>query len=333
MVTAVVFTSPGEVEVREDPPVAPGRDQVLVRTQYSAISAGTELLIYRGLAPSELKADVSIPALSGTLEFPLRYGYAAVGEVVASGSQVPPELAGSRVFAFHPHASQFVAHPDELVLLPADISPEAALFLPNMESALNFLHDGVPTVGERVVVFGQGIVGLLTTAVLSKIPLQELLTVDKFPLRREASVAAGSHNSVEPADVREHVRAWGRKADLAFELSGNPQALQSALDVTGFDGRIVLGSWYGDKPVTLDLGAEFHRSRIKLMSSQVSTISPVLSGRWDKARRIDSALELIRAVKPQEWITHRFAVGRAAEAFSLLAESPEQALQVILTYE
>lgn len=333
MVTAVVFTSPGKVEVREDPPVAPDRDQVLVRTQYSAISAGTELLIYRGLAPSELQADVNISALPGTLEFPLRYGYAAVGEVVASGSEVPPELTGSRVFAFHPHASQFVAYPDELVSVPADVSPEAALFLPNMESALNFLHDGAPVVGERVVVFGQGIVGLLTTALLSRIPLQELLTVDKFSMRREASVAAGSHGSVEPGDVRERVHAWESKADLAFELSGAPQALQVALDVTGFDGRIVLGSWYGDEPVTLDLGAEFHRSRIKLISSQVSTISPGLSGRWDKARRIDTALELIRAVKPEDWITHRFAVGRAAEAFSLLAERPEQALQVILTYK
>ena len=83
----------------------------------------------------------------------------------------------------------------------------------------------------------------------------------------------------------------GHEADLCFELSGAPSALNTAISLTGFDGRIMIGSWYGQKQSGLDLGGRFHRSRIRLISSQVSTIAPELTGRWDKDRRFESILD------------------------------------------
>ena len=121
-------------------------------------------------------------------------------------------------------------------------------------------------------------------------------------------------------------------ADLSIELSGSPEALNDAIALTGFSGRIVIGSWYGRKPAQLDLGGSFHRSRIKLISSQVSSISPELSGRWDKSRRFEVAWQAIQRVQPQKWITHRYSLGQAQEAYRLLDESPEEAIQVMLTY-
>ncbi|HLO15866.1 MAG TPA: hypothetical protein VK206_13620, partial [Anaerolineales bacterium] len=121
-------------------------------------------------------------------------------------------------------------------------------------------------------------------------------------------------------------------ADLTFELSGRPQTLNDALALTGFCGRIVIGSWYGEKRAEIDLGGAFHRSRIKLISSQVSTIAPELLGRWDKTRRFAVAWGALERIKPGKWITHRFSIGRAEEAYQLLDENPQETIQVLFTY-
>jgi threonine dehydrogenase-like Zn-dependent dehydrogenase len=119
-----------------------------------------------------------------------------------------------------------------------------------------------------------------------------------------------------------------------FELSGRPQALNQAIAVTGFNGRIVIGSWYGQKKAPVAFGTTFHRSRIHLVSSQVSTIAPTLTGRWSTRRRMFSALHTLQRVKPSEhFITHRYPVTQAAQAYSLLDKRPHSAIQVLLTYQ
>ena len=215
------------------------------------------------------------------------------------------------------------------------MSPEIACFLPNMETAVNFVQDSAPILGERALVFGQGIVGLLTTALLSEFPLASLVTCDFYPLRREASLSLSVSAALDPNESDFHEQA--RKllpsgADLSLELSGSPSALNDAIALTGFNGRVVIGSWYGEKKANLDLGGAFHRSRIRLIASQVSTIAPELSGRWDKARRFEVALEALERIQPQKWITHRFSLEQAEEAYRLLDESPEETIQVIFDY-
>ena len=144
--------------------------------------------------------------------------------------------------------------PQNCTPLPPDVTPEEALFLPNLETAVNFMMDGRPMIGERVVVFGQGIVGLLTTALLAQHPLARLITLDRHPLRRSFSLMAGAHISLDPAEPGAHrsapeeLKSSDREgADLVYELSGSPEALEQSLAVTGFSGRIVIGSWYGRK--------------------------------------------------------------------------------------
>ena len=170
---ALYFTAPYRVSVQEEPLSPPAADQVMVQTLVSAISPGTELLFYRGQVPTDLPVDETIAALAGEVGFPLKYGYAAVGRVVAVGAQVAPEWQDRLVFSFHPHESHFLASLAELMPVPPPVSPEEAAFLPNMETAVNFLMDGQPLIGEQVVIFGQGVVGLLTTALLARLPLAQ----------------------------------------------------------------------------------------------------------------------------------------------------------------
>jgi threonine dehydrogenase-like Zn-dependent dehydrogenase len=312
----------------------------LVQTLVSAISPGTELLIYRGQAPTDIPIDENIAALDGEFSFPLKYGYAAVGRAITVGPEVAPSWKGQLIFAFQPHQSHFLVSQDELMPLPSNISPEEAAFLPNIETAVNFLLDGQPMIGERVAVFGQGVVGLLTAALLARFPLNSLVTLDRYPLRREKSLALGALSSLDPttSDALPRARAVLKAdslyagADLTYELSGNPNALDQAIAVTGFDGRVVIGSWYGQKRANLNLGGRFHRSRIHLISSQVSSLASAWRGRWTKTRRLNVAWRMIRQVQPGQLVTHRFPISQADQAYALLNQHPEEAIQVMLTY-
>jgi alcohol dehydrogenase len=337
---SVYFTGPREVAVREREVPEPGAGEARVRAEVSAISPGTELLLYRDQVPEEMAADETIDALSGGFEYPLRYGYATVGVVESVGEGVSADWEGKEVFAFHPHESRFCAPIEELVVVPERIDAETAALLANAETAVSFALDGAPKIGERVAVYGQGVVGLLSTAVLGRYPLDTLVTVDGIEPRREVSERLGADASLAPGtDLGERFENNGDSdgdpggADLAYELSGDPAALDSAIDATGYAGRIVIGSWYGEKRAELDLGQEFHRSRIRLQSSQVSTIDPQHAGRWDKERRLGVAWDALAAIDSDGLLTHRVPVERAEEAYRLLDERPEEAIGVLVTYD
>ena len=330
------FTAPGAVELREKSLPSLGADEVLVETICSAISAGTEMLIYQGRFPRDVETDSVISALRGDFKYPLAYGYAAVGKVVDVGKAVDKSWKDKLVFSFQPHTSHFIATTNCLFPIPKSISCESACFLTNMETAVNLVQDAAPILGERVIVFGQGVIGLLTTALLREFPLETLITVDCYGLRREASLELGVSDSLDPAanDFRNQASAYLKTgADLTFELSGSPSALDDAIAITTFSGRIVIGSWYGEKRTVLNLGGAFHRSRIRLISSQVSTIAPELSGRWDKVRRFDVAWNALKRIQPEKWITHRFNMNQTTEAYQLLSRSPENTIQVIFNHQ
>lgn len=338
---ALYFTGPREVELRNEPMPRLAPDQLLVQTWVSAISAGTEMLLYRGQAPREMAADVTISALAGSLGFPLKYGYAAVGQVVEVGRAVDESWYDQLVFAFNPHETRFVVSPDEVHPVPTALTAKDATLLPSMETAINVVMDGRPMLGEQVAIFGQGVVGLLTTALLAEMPLSSLVTLDRYSKRREVSLEFGATASLDPAgheaerDLRAALRGQREYAgaDLTFELSGSPAALDQAIAVTGFNGRIVVGSWYGQKRAQLDLGGHFHRSRIRLISSQVSTVAPKFTGRWTKSRRLELAWYMLERMQPADrLVTHQFPFERAAEAYRLLDERPDEAIQVLLTY-
>jgi NADPH:quinone reductase-like Zn-dependent oxidoreductase len=327
---SLFFTAPRCLEIRDEQLPAPDAGQVQARALLSAISAGTERLVYTGMFPEDLALDESIAALDGRMQYPLKYGYSMVAEVTHTGAGVDPAWIGRRVFAFNPHETDFNAPPESLQPIPDDIPAEDAIFLPNMETALNLVMDGRPMVGERVAVLGQGIVGLLTAAVLGLFPLAQLTAFDALPGRRAASALAGATQSLDPAaPLPPQLPA---SFDLCFELSGNPEALNLAIDLAGFEGRVVIGSWYGRKQAPLDLGGRFHRSRIRLISSQVSTLASELAGRWSKPRRFELAWQMLRRVRPARWITQRIAFEDAPAAYRLLDEQPGETIQVALTY-
>jgi 2-desacetyl-2-hydroxyethyl bacteriochlorophyllide A dehydrogenase len=323
---ALMFVAPGRVDVCEVDIGEPGEDDVVVRTGYSGISAGTEMLAYRGELDPSLVADETIASLGGSFAYPFPYGYSCAG--VVEGGALP---AGTAVFAFHPHQDRFVARRDDVV--PAGDVPlrEATLF-PLVETALQITLDSGPVLDEVVVVTGLGTVGLLTAVLLGRAG-GRVLAAEPRAWRRTAAAALGV-DACPPEEIGDRVEAatGGRGVGLVVEASGNPGALGGALPWLAHEGTALVASWYGSKPVTLPLGAEFHRRRLTIRSTQVSTIPAASSGRWSVARRRDTTRRLLGELPLAALATHEFPLADAAAAFAAVDRGDEGLLHAALWY-
>ncbi len=327
----LLFTAPRRIEIREEPLAPPAPGQALVVTQVSALSAGTELLAFRGDLPADLPVDETLGAHGGaTFRYPFRYGYASVGTVAAIGDGVAPGWMGRRVFAFEPHASAFVAPVADLAAVPAGLPSERAVLYPHMETAVNLILDGEPGYDDAVLVIGQGVIGLLVTALLARFPLSALAAIERAPARAEMARRMGARAIVVGAEDWAAL-AGARGADLVYELSGDPSALDLAIAAAGHEARVVVGSWYGAKRAPIDLGGRFHRRRLHIVSSQVSHIGAALSARWDRARRREATWRALADIDTAPLVTHRLALSDAARAYALADAGDPGALQILLT--
>ncbi len=325
---AVHFTAPRRIELREVDVPEPDGDRVLVGTECSGISSGTELLAYRGDIDPGLALDESLGALAGTFAYPFRYGYSAVGRVLRAGGDL---REGQLVFAFHPHQDRFVVAADQLMAIDG-LDPAVATMYPLVETALQVCLDTAPRLGETVVVVGMGAVGILVAALLLRTGA-EVLGSDPLPSRRAAAGTFGIE-AVPPEGLAGTVaeRTGGRGADLLVEASGNPDALGPALELLAHEGVALVCSWYGTSPASLPLGAGFHRRRLAIRSTQVSTLAAAQSARWDRRRRADLAWRLARELPLRILVTHEFPFERAADAYARLDARQGDLVHAVLRY-
>ena len=329
---AIWMTGMRQISVRAEELPTLAADAVAITTLHSAISHGTEMLVYRGQVPADLALD--LPTLAGSFGFPIKYGYALVGEVTACGMAVSSHQVGDQVFVLHPHQTHLQVPAAQAKRIPAGIAPSMAVFAANMETAINIVHDLRPALGDVVVVVGLGVVGLLVTWLLARQQLTSVIGVDPVPLRRALAQQLGAAVVCAPSDAAAvvAVASQGRGADGVVEVSGNPAALAGAVAMAGFEAQVVVASWYGTKAVTLDLGSHFHRSRIRLRASQVGHLAPDLLPRWDYARRMDVVWRLLAQFPADILISHQYHFSDAAQAYALVDGGGADVIQVVLDY-
>lgn len=281
MARAFWATAPGQGALREEvlPPRAP--DQALVRSLASGISRGTERLVLSGHVPESQWAAMRAPLQSGDFPFPVKYGYAAVG-IVEEG---PEALLGRRVFCLHPHQDRFLAPAAMCIPVPDAVPDHRAVLGANMETALNIAWDAAPVLGERVLVIGAGVVGLLAAFLIARIPGVTLTVADTDPGRRPVAEALGAR-FCRPEEMP-------GEQELIVHAAASPEGLRQALRHAAFEGRILEASWYGDRAVSLPLGEAFHARRLTLRSTQVGAVSPAQRGRRSHAERMALALSLL----------------------------------------
>jgi threonine dehydrogenase-like Zn-dependent dehydrogenase len=292
-----------------------------IRTQFSALSPGTERLVYTARVPPELAEAMRCPYMGGAFPFPVKYGYSLVGTVNAG----PADWLGRAVHVLHPHQDRCVVRCEDVYALPPDVPPERATLASNLETAVNVLWDAQVALGERVLVVGFGIVGSLVARLLSIIPGVQLEVVDAAPAKQRTAAEMGFRSSSS-------VDALAPSFDLAIHASASSEGLQVALDHVGFEGRVVELSWYGTRPVTVQLGGTFHNQRKRIISSQVSTIAPAQRPRWDNRRRKALVFDLLRRPEFDAHITHRVAFSDLPQVFQRLAHPPTEGLAYLVDY-
>lgn len=160
------------------------------------------------------------------------------------------------------------------------------------------------------------------------------MAVEPHDMRRELAERMGADETIDPgrSDAATAVREVTGGVDVAIEVSGRPATLETAVEATRYDGRVLVGSWYGTKRAEIGFGDHYHRGRISVESSQVSTISPELRGRWDRARRRETTWRWLEAIDVEPLLTHRFDIREADAAYRRLTTDPETMLQILFTY-
>jgi NADPH:quinone reductase-like Zn-dependent oxidoreductase len=297
---ALYYTGPARAELRKVKiPTLTADDNpdayALVSTAFSGISRGTERLVFAGLLPPGEWARMRCPNQEGSFPFPVKYGYAAVG-VVEEG---PANLVGKTVFSLYPHQDRFLSPAADLVPVPDGVPPRRATLAANMETALNALWDSGASAGHRVIVIGGGILGCLIAALAGGLPGAEVTLVDIQPDRAAIAGALGVRFALP--DVVEG------GADVVFHTSASETGLRLALDLAGFEARIVEVSWFGEKQVSLPLGGAFHSQRLQIVSTQVGSVSPAVRARWPHRRRLETALRLLEDARLDALITGEVA--------------------------
>lgn len=323
---AVWFVGPRQIELREAPVRKPAPGEITVRATRSLISAGTEMLVYRG---DTNPGDRMPPNSEGAFPFPTKYGYQTVGEVVAVGADSGFRV-GERVFTRHPHQDVFTleARPEYVVRIPDEVDDASATFLNLTRVALTGVLDVPVKVGETAVVFGQGVVGMMC-ARIAALNAATTVVVDRFEKRRALALRYGASAAVEPDDVAQTVLELtnGRGADVVYEASGAPPALQSAIEIAADRGEIVAISLYGNHEVPLRLAPEFHFRRLRITSSQATD-----QARWDWVRRTEAAFGLLERLSVADMVSRTVPFGSAAQAYELVDRDPANVLGVVLDY-
>lgn len=281
---ALWYPRASKAELRPEVLPPPKPDEARVRTLYSAISRGTERLVFSGQVGESEWERMRAPLQGGKFPFPVKYGYCAVGTVDAG----PAPLHGKTVFCLHPHQDLFNAPVGMLSVVPGHIPARRATLAANAETALNALWDAGAGPGDRIVVVGAGVVGLMVTSIAARLPGAEVIVVDVDASRAAIAAAMGARY-VHPDSARKDAG----DADIVVHTSVSQAGLNLAIDLAGFEATIVELSWYGDKPVIVGLGGPFHSRRLKLVSSQVGHVSAGRRPRWSYARRMQAALALL----------------------------------------
>lgn len=314
------LVAPGHGEIRTQHLPAPGANDVLVRAGASAISRGTESLVFLGRVPPSEYQTMRCPFQEGEFPAPVKYGYASAG-IVEAGQAA---LRGRRVFCLYPHQDLYAVPADAVVPVPDNVPDERAALAANMETALNAMWDAGPRLGDRIAVVGGGVVGCFIASLAAKIPGTRVELID-IDARRERLAAAFGCRFALPDAAR-------GDCDIVFHSSASEAGLATALRIAGFEARLIEVSWYGDKSVAVSLGEGFHQRRLQLISSQVGAVAQARRARRTHRERLGLALALLGDPVYDRLITGHCTLDALPQRMAQLAAAPDGALAEIVLY-
>lgn len=302
---ALWFRRALDAALMEEPLASPPEGFSTVRAIASAVSPGTERLVFAGDVPAALRETMRVPYMGGDFAFPLKYGYSVVGRVESSANAA---LRGRLVHLMHPHQDRVVVRDDDLFVVPEGIPAPRATLAANLETAVNAVWDSSASLGASCVVVGFGIVGSLIARLVARTPGSRVVVCDAHA----AKVALASRLGFAACLSEDLTGTF----DVAFHASATSEGLQRSIDAVGLEGTIVEASWYGTRGVELNLGGTFHNQRKRIVATQVSTIPATLRSRWSHRRRKELVFELLRDAAFDTHITETVAFADLARWFN-----------------
>lgn len=318
--TAYWTTGPEHGELRSESLPIPGPGEALIRTLYSGISKGTEIVVHKGSVPPRVAEEMRAPHQEGSFPSPVKFGYLSVGIV----EQGPEEWIGQKVFCLNPHQDRYVTATKELTRVPEDVPARRAVLTGTVETAVNALWEAGPRLGDRIAVVGAGLVGGMVATLLRTFPLARLQLVDLDPERKHLADMLGIEFA-SPDDALPD-------CDIVFHCSASQAGLERSLQLTGDEGVVIEMSWYANREVTIPLGEDFHARRLSIRASQVGVVARARRHRRTNADRLDLAVSLLKDPVFDAFLTGASPFIELPEVVQKLADGTLEALCHVIEY-
>lgn len=319
----------------EEPPLEPG--QARVRSLFSAVKHGTELRGFRADTPDATdrwdgRLRLHRRGEPEASRFPRPLGNMCLGEVVETGAAVEDLKVGDRVFAHLPVRQTHTVEAGLLRLAPDGLSPQALMYWDPADVALGGVRDAPVRIGDRVAVFGLGAIGLMAAQCARLCGARWIAAVDPIERRREAAGRHGADLVIDPAatdagvEIKE--RTEGAGADVVLETSGSYAAFEDALRACCYAGTVVSTAYYHGEQ-SLNLAGEWHRNRIRVVSSRANS-EPLPQPGWTFSRiRAESLALLVEGrLRADDLIDPVVPFAAAADAYHEIEAHPERSIKL-----
>ena len=329
----VVFTDKMKVELIDKGIPEINAEQMLVKTESSQISIGTELSIL-------IKDNVEKGSGWDTYgNYPFSAGYTNIGVVESVGNDVDKSMIGKRVASYGLHSKFNALKSDAVHIVPDGIETDDALFFVLSEIAMNGLHKSKFMWGDSVVVYGAGVIGQLTAQYLSLAGAFPVFVADvsdyrlsKLPERTNLIPINTSKENIEELILTHN---YGRKVDMVFEVTGVAALIPEEVKLVRRMGKlIVVSSPRGS--TSFDFHDLCNAPSLKIIGVHNFShpLHPEEDNQWTKARDIEMFFAFIKnkSVELRQLITHKVPYTEAIDTYRMLIEDRTQALAIHFTW-
>lgn len=331
----IVFPKPMEIKIEKFDVGEPMNGEVLVETEATLISTGTELTALSGDFPQK-------SAWSAYVRYPFTPGYSSVGRIVKVGLGVKDFSVGDIVAAYSPHATHAIVRADNIFKIPKNVNIESACFHTIAAGVMNSIRLAKISLGDAVVVVGLGLLGQMAAIFSRMAGAYPVIGIDLAEKRLELARISGATHTLLANDwnhVKNAVKqiTRGRMADKVFEVTGNPKVIPKAITLAKkkLGCFVVLSSPRGK--TILDFHDEVNSpSRIIIgthFSSQPEYETPY--NPWTRKRNTELFFDLLSSkyLAIDHLITHKYHWREAEKAYGMLLEDRTKALGVILKFK
>ncbi|MBQ8836604.1 MAG: zinc-binding alcohol dehydrogenase [Clostridia bacterium] len=257
----ILFTAPGVAEYVERDLSELAADEALVRTEYSAISAGTEFANLMGT-----------PNLPSGDKWPKACGYSSVGRIVAVGEKFKKFEVGDRVLVYHgQHANYNIAKASKMFAVPEKLDSKEAALVIIAAMGLGAVRKMDIEMGHSAMIIGLGLLGMFAMEFARASGAYPVIVSDFNEKRRKLALELGADYVLDPADddYTEQVKRItnGKGVKNIVEVTGSARALEQALKVIAPMGSIALNGCTRVSDMHIDYYSEVHRPGVKLIGA------------------------------------------------------------------